>query len=291
MKLRVFHRTKYHYAAQVRQSLNEARLQPADDGRQRRRSFQLNIAPTASLYHQVDFYGNTVHFFEISPPHGELLVEAVSLVDTCDKPALEKEACPASLAALRGAGVSYELFDYLQPSQFVGRDADIVALAEQVAGTTTDAWQCAQTIMGYVHGSFHYQPSVTHVHTTMQEALRLRQGVCQDFAHVMIGLCRALGIPTRYVSGYIYNGPVGKLKGAQATHAWTEVWIPNTGWVGLDPTNDCPADGRYVKAAAGRDYADVAPIKGTYRGTADRSLTVDVLVTSEEEAGASSAQL
>jgi transglutaminase-like putative cysteine protease len=113
----------------------------------------------------------------------------------------------------------------------------------------------------------------------MEEALRLRQGVCQDFAHVMIGLCRALKIPARYVSGYLYNGPADELKGSQATHAWVDVFLPGLGWRGLDPTNQQPVNGRYVKVAIGRDYADVSPFRGTYRGTANRRLSVDVLVT------------
>jgi transglutaminase-like putative cysteine protease len=118
----------------------------------------------------------------------------------------------------------------------------------------------------------------------VREVLKTRAGVCQDFAHVMLGLCRALKIPTRYVSGYLYNGPADQLKGAQASHAWVEVYVLGHGWCGLDPTNNRLADGHYVKVATGRDFADVSPLKGTYRGTARRELSVDVLVTRLEEA-------
>jgi len=120
----------------------------------------------------------------------------------------------------------------------------------------------------------------------MREVLKTRAGVCQDFAHVMLGLCRALKIPARYVSGYLYNGPADQLKGAQASHAWVEVYVPGHGWCGLDPTNNRAADGHYVKVATGRDFADVSPLKGTYRGTAKRELTVDVLVSRLEESEA-----
>jgi transglutaminase-like putative cysteine protease len=143
----------------------------------------------------------------------------------------------------------------------------------------TDVWQIALSIMRHLGSEFRYLPAVTHVHTTMEEALRLRQGVCQDFAHVMIGLCRALKIPARYISGYLYNGPAGQLKGTQATHAWVEVYLPGVGWRGMDPTNQQPVNQRYVKVAIGRDYADVSPLRGTYRGTATRKLSVEVLVT------------
>ncbi len=120
----------------------------------------------------------------------------------------------------------------------------------------------------------------------MREVLQLRRGVCQDFAHVMIALCRAVKIPARYVSGYLYNGPVDELRGAQASHAWLEVFLPGLGWRGLDPTNDHQPDERYVKLAVGRDYADVSPLRGTYRGTPQRKMTIDVLVSSLEPAGA-----
>jgi transglutaminase-like putative cysteine protease len=152
-------------------------------------------------------------------------------------------------------------------------------LALDVAAGRTDVWQVALAVMQHIHAEFVYLPAVTHVHTTMPEALRLRRGVCQDFAHVMTGLCRALGIPARYVSGYLYNGPADRLKGAQATHAWVEVFVPGIGWRGLDPTNAQQANSRYVKIASGRDYGDVSPLRGTYRGTAQRKLSVEVLVT------------
>ena len=117
----------------------------------------------------------------------------------------------------------------------------------------------------------------------MNEAIRLRQGVCQDFAHIMIGLCRSLKIPARYVSGYLYNGPIDQLKGAQASHAWVEVFVPRIGWIGLDPTNNQPAGEHHVKAAIGRDYADVSPLRGTYHGGNQRVLTVEVLVSRLDE--------
>jgi transglutaminase-like putative cysteine protease len=118
----------------------------------------------------------------------------------------------------------------------------------------------------------------------MSEVLKNRRGVCQDFAHVMIGICRALKIPTRYVSGYLYNGPADQLRGAQASHAWVEIFLPELGWRGLDPTNAQQPDERYVKIAAGRDYADVSPLRGTFRGPPQRKMAVEVLVSSLEPA-------
>jgi len=156
------------------------------------------------------------------------------------------------------------------------------ALAREILQDEQDAWRACLRIMAFIHGAFRYQAQVTNAHTTMVEALELRQGVCQDFANVMIGLCRGLHIPARYVSGYLYNGPADQLRGAQASHAWVEVFLPGLGWLALDPTNAQTAGERHVKLAVGRDYADVSPFKGTYRGTGRRTLTVEVLVTASE---------
>jgi len=179
-------------------------------------------------------------------------------------------------------------YDFLQPSTYVSLDADAVAIAAQVTDGCVDAWSAVLAVKHFIHDKFQYQPAVTNVHTKMSEALRLRQGVCQDFTHVMIGLCRALKIPARYVSGYLYNGPADKLKGAQASHAWLEVFIPGHDWVGVDPTNRLQTNERHVKIAVGRDYADVSPLRGTYRGTGERTLRVDVLVTRLDEGSSQS---
>ncbi len=254
-------------------------MQPPDDAQQRRHSFRLDITPAAATHQQLDFYGNTVHFIEISNPHSDLVIEACSLVETSDACKLSMSDASVGLFRLQDPEVSWKCFDFLQPSQFAGFDESVTIMARNCAAGYSDVWQSACALMSQVHGLLRYQSAVTPVHTTMFEALRLGQGVCQDFAHVMIGLCRSIGLPARYVSGYIYNGPTDQLKGAQATHAWVEVWVPDFGWLGLDPTNNHPADGRYVKAATGRDYSDVAPLKGTYRGTANRTLQVEVLVS------------
>ena len=227
MKLHVFHRTRYVYGAPVRESFNEARLQPLSDGRQLCHQFELKVSPHPSLLVYADFYRNTVHQFEVPLFHSELVVDASSVVSTAPGPALAADG-----------------------------------------STRTSAIA---------------QPASTNSHTHMREVLATKTGVCQDFAHVMLGLCRALALPARYVSGYLYNGPAETLKGAQASHAWVEAYIPYHGWIGFDPTNDQVVSGNHVKVAVGRDYADVPPVKGTYRGTGRRSMTIEVLVSRAEE--------
>jgi len=279
MKLSVFHRTHYHYAVPVQASFNEARLQPCDTPEQQRHSFLLKVLPATRLTHYLDFYLNCVHMFELSKPHHELTVEATSVVTTSNAPGLPEDATPAPLGNLGTSAEIDRCYDHLQPSMFVNSDPETWRLALDITAGETDGWQAALKIMHWINREFRYEPASTHVHTTMRESLQLRKGVCQDFAHVMIGLCRAIKLPARYVSGYLYNGPAEHLKGAQASHAWVEVFLPGHGWQGLDPTNNQQVNSHYVKIGAGRDYADVPPLKGTYRGTQQRVMSVDVQVT------------
>lgn len=283
MKLQIFHRTLYRYESSVRDSFNEARLQPTSSGAQSCQSFLLKVLPTSRLSHYHDFYLNYVHVFEIPQPHTELSVEATSVVTTPEQPPLEPAATPIALTQVGTLARMERCYDFLQSSTYVEVNPELWRLALDITAGETDAWQAAQAIMRHIHREFRYQPAATHAHTHMREVLATRVGVCQDFAHVMLGLCRALKIPARYVSGYLYNGPADQLKGAQASHAWVEIFLPELGWCGLDPTNNCLTGAHHVKVAAGRDFADVSPIKGNYRGTGKRHLSVEVLVTSLEE--------
>ena len=284
MKLHTLHRTSYHYGAPVRESFNEARLRPCDDERQQCRSFDLTITPDARTSHYFDFYQNCVHLFEIDAPHPALVVEATAFVVTPDEPPLTPTATPAPLSEVENCLLQDRCYDFLPASNYIEITPETEALAVAAADGSTDTWQAAQAIMRHIHADYHYRPASTNVHTHMREVIKARHGVCQDFAHVMIGYCRALKIPARYVCGYLYNGPRDQLKGAQASHAWVEVFVDGVGWCGLDPTNATLAAGRHVKVAVGRDHADVSPLKGTYRGTDKHTMKVEVLVTADEEA-------
>lgn len=289
MKLQVFHRTRYTYASPVRESFNETRLQPVTGARQTCHEFKLKLKPDVRLTHYPDFYFNCVHQFEVTDPHKELAVEAVSVVSTVDEPELAPDLRSAPLGELGPLGQVERCYDFLQPSTYVDVNAEAARLARTAVTDQAGCWEAAQAIMAMINRDYHYRPAATTSHTHMREVLQTRAGVCQDFAHVMLGLCRSLKIPARYVSGYLYNGPADKLKGAQASHAWVEVYVPGRGWHGLDPTNGQIVAGRYVKVAVGRDYADVPPVKGTYRGTGRRTMTIDVLVTRAEELAATPA--
>jgi transglutaminase-like putative cysteine protease len=272
MKFEIFHRTQYTYASPVRESFNEVRLQPPANDCQTVESFLLKVLPSAQLRHYHDFYSNCVHHFEIPEPHTALSIESRLEVTTRANHSLPLDARPASRARLPESLQHGWCYDFVQGSRYVELTPEVWRLAVDATQGENDVWQTALRLMQYVHGTLTYQPNSTQVHTHMLGVLAQRRGVCQDFAHVLIGLCRSLRIPALYVSGYLAT------QAASATHAWTEVFVPGAGWQGLDPTHNCQPDETYVKIGVGRDYADVAPVSGTYKGTTDHTLSVEVKI-------------
>ncbi len=284
MKLRVVHRTFYAYAGEAIQSFNEARLRPVTDETQRCLEYRLHITPPAGSsreYH--DFHGNHVHYFEVNEPHEHLIVESNAIVETLlENPfnfntTLLKGIPPAAMEPR-----SDEWHEYLLPSNYVPLAPEIWRWALDACDLKDDFWTLANRLTQRVHQHITYQPGSTTVHTSAVEALEKRTGVCQDYAHVLLGLLRSLKIPARYVSGYIFETTgmpiIGDGGGDLASHAWCEIYIPDVGWRGLDATNGLVANDHYVKLAVGRDYADAAPLKGGYRGPPTRDLKVAVSI-------------
>lgn len=278
MKLQVVHRTHYSYAEPVTDSFNEARLQPTSADGQNCSSFILKVLPSTRLSHYLDFYLNYVQYFEVPEPHSTLTIESVSTVSTVAKP-MSEEALGVEWKRMEQCVPMEKCYDFLQSSNYVALTPEVWRLALDAIGGETDAWKATLAVMRFIHRNFTYTPLVTNVNTHMLEVVQQRRGVCQDFAHVMLGMCRALKIPARYVSGYLYNGPAGHFIGSQASHAWCEVFLPEIGWRALDPTNNQQVDQHYVKVAVGKDYADIIPVKGHYKGTPNKKMTVDVKVT------------
>lgn len=272
MKWEILHRTQYTYASPVSESFNEVRLQPISDESQQLNDFLLKILPATRLRHHRDFYSNVVHHFDIPEPHSVLLVETILHVTTKPRAPLGLSERPFPLARIGEASRAPRVFDFLQESRFVDLSPETWRLALDATEGTADTWQAALAIMRFVHEGIRYESNATSVHTHMSDVLRERRGVCQDYAHVMLGLCRAIKIPALYVSGYLAT------ETASATHAWTEVLIPGIGWRGLDPTHNRQPDENYVKIGVGRDYADVPPVSGNYRGTTDRKMEVSVSI-------------
>lgn len=272
MKWEITHRTHYAYASPVSSNVNELRLQPVSSEQQTLESFELRVSPQSRVRHYRDFYFNDVHHFEIFDPHSELTIETSTAVTTHAQPALPRDGRPASRSQLKDAINIGRCYDFLQASRFVDTDPETWRLAIDTINGEDDVWQCTLRLMDFVKSHLSYQSNSTHVHTHMREVLAERRGVCQDFAHVALGMCRTLQIPALYVSGYLAT------ETASATHAWIEVFVPGLGWQPLDPTHNRQPDENYVKIAVGRDYADVPPVRGTYKGTAAHTLTVEVRV-------------
>lgn len=277
MFLRTTHRTTFVYADSARDSFNEVRLCPVDDAAQICHGFVLRVDPDTVVGEYADFYGNTVHYFDISGPHSRLVVEAISEVETV--PNATRAPIPVVGFEQLQAGPEREsCAEFLAGTALIPLDDDIVretALARP--GAPLDVWSEVARLSRHVHRTMDYRPGSTGVATRASDALRQKAGVCQDFAHVMLGLCRCAGIPARYVSGYFLN--LHPLSGeAEASHAWLEAHIPGYGWAAYDPTHDLPVDDSYVKIAVGRDYADIRPICGTYRGGRTREFKVEVTV-------------
>jgi len=270
MRIRVEHRTQLEYSADVFESVMDARLGPRTDEHQRWISFDLRVEPVAAVRRYNDGFGNAAHLITVARPHHAIdIVTRGEIETTLADPFQPPRERPTALAP-------GDIADYLDPSPLVLRADELAAMAEPVRAEP--AFDAAQKLMHLVNERFEYRPDVTGVETSVGEVLTHSSGVCQDLAHVLIGLCRAIGIPARYVSGYILAGPDrdAPKRGAAASHAWVEAFTPTHGWRGFDPTNDLLASEHHVKMAVGRDYHDVPPTRGTFRGVADEVLAVAV---------------
>ncbi len=276
-KLSVRHRTTFHYASLVKGSTNTLRLEPRDFRLQRTISALIRIIPATRLLRFVDLFENINHHFELISDHSKLIVESTIKVQNL-KLDLTMESREALLTAYGDPSIRERTWQFLQDSRRVTLSPEIWRMAMDLTNAQGPVFQQVNKIMAWIWENFAYDTQATNVQTEVSEVLLLRRGVCQDFTHLMLGMCRSIGIPTRYASGYIFNGARESLVGAQASHAWCEVYLAGTGWIGFDPTNNMLADERYVKIAVGRDYEDVAPIKGYYTGTAHSRLEVEVTV-------------
>jgi len=272
MLWQIEHSTEFTYPAPVHDSFNEARLRPFSNEQQKVESFALQVTPDTRVREYRDFYLNTVHQFEVPEPHTTLSITSRLRVATNSPAGLARDARPAPMAALKEAARIGRCYDFLQSSRYVDTEPDIWRLAIDAANGENDVWQCALRLMAFVNGHITYESESTRVHTHAREVLEQKRGVCQDMAHVLIGLCRSLRIPALYVSGYLAT------EKASASHAWTEVFVPGAGWQALDATHNRQPDETYIKIAVGRDYGDVAPIKGVYKGTTDHTMKVTVKI-------------
>lgn len=280
MRYLICHRTTYAYPSPVYESFNEVRLQPLVCATQAVLDFDLRIEPPATVIAFRDYYGNSVHDFGVAYLHDRLVIEATSDVVTyaaADDPLVpverDPDASPPLADLVADPALQDELAEFLGPSAFIVLDDRSREIARRVLAADP-----APTVLGFIDAAtaevrrlLEYRIGTTNVHSSVAEVLEVGSGVCQDFAHVLISLCRHVGLPARYVSGYLGGVPV-----AQASHAWIEAFVPPYGWLGVDATHDTHCTGRHVKIGVGRDYADVAVLRGTYKGGHGAILDVEV---------------
>jgi len=278
----VRHTTTFLYEPAVRGSVMEVRLQPRSEAHQRCLSFHLDVNPAANINQYRDFTGNTVHHFDIAGSHSQVKVTARSTVEVqpVSAPRMSEAGDWADLDALVASDDYWEM---LLPSEFARPTAALGELtAELKCERRASPLELLTELNAAIYNLFAYVPNSTKVDSPIDEALRTRQGVCQDFAHIMIALLRPLGVPCRYVSGYLFHRDAAEEKDRSlegASHAWVEALVPRLGWIAFDPTNNLVGGDRHIRVAVGRDYADVPPTRGVYKGEAQSKMTVAVTVS------------
>jgi transglutaminase-like putative cysteine protease len=274
-RIAILHRTGYQYAEPVRASYNEARLTPLSADGQRTLRSALTTTPAVRPMRYVDYWGTTVDAFDIHVPHVELVVEAASTVETTSA---RPHPTGVEWSDLAAPAVQDAMAELLAVSPYVPAEPELTEIGRSLRAGCTPV-EAGLRAAAWTHETLTYERGATHVHTSSAEARAAGKGVCQDFAHVTLALLRAVGLPARYVSGYLH--PVVEAGIGEATagesHAWVEFWAGE--WIAADPTSLADVGSRHVLLARGRDYADVRPLAGVYSGPPAESFGVSVEVT------------
>lgn len=280
------HFTRYRYSRPVWQSNMEVRMHPRSENSQRCFTFQLSVSPRARIFSYTDHIGNIVHHFDIPELHSQLTIIADALVDVDVPVDLPTSLEPGSWEELDRLIEREDYWDMLMPSDFARTSPELLEFASELGiaqRNGADPLTLVRNLNTQLYEKFAYVKASTSVDSPIEEALRFRQGVCQDFAHIMIALLRNLHIPARYVSGYLHHDSLHEDRSAEgATHAWVEALMPGLGWIGFDPTNNLLSGERHIRTAMGRDYSDVPPTVGTMKGKTETELQVRVRVTPSE---------
>ena len=278
MLLKITHTTNLEYSEPISESVMELRMVPRQERDQHRLSFSLGIGPPTTVQGYFDWVGNTVHTFAIRPIHDRIRIVATSVVET-ERRQGEVERF-ADRWPLEPNQYDYTMYDYVHFGGPVVESPELLQLVELVAPRPgLPLGEIALRMLYLIDDKFKYKKGVTTSASPITELLKSGAGVCQDFAHLMIGLARALKIPARYVSGFLHPDS-SRLRGHTQTHAWCELLFPSAGWIGFDPANRCVIGGNFVKVAVGRDFRDVPPNRGVFRGQATEA--IDVRVSTQE---------
>ena len=281
MLYKATHTTKYSYNAAVSQCQSEVRLTPRTLPWQTLVELTIQtMPPAASVESHQDYFGNEVRTFTILENHDRFSTVATSLVEV--DPRESSVASDVSWEHVRDELAAHNSFDTLEAFEFVF-DSPMVTASPELSHYASISFPPGRSLVAAIedlshriHTEFRYTPKATRIDTPLLDVLRLKKGVCQDFTHVMIGAVRSIGLAARYVSGYLRSGP--KVQGAEASHAWVSVFIPGVGWMDIDPTNDIRPGTGHITLAWGRDYGDVAPVRGVALGGGKQIVDVTVRV-------------
>ncbi len=274
MILEIQHETAMEYSQPVSEWLCELRMEPVSDAAQRCHSFRISVGLAVTMSNYLDGFGNRVHHFNLLKPPTTVRILAASVVETEDAGVgpIASQAVFSDRPPAEEWQLPLETLDYLPlrgPVRASPLLEPLLAQLRPLPRMRVGMWVCQ--VAESIRGRFEYARDVTDASSPIDHLLAHGKGVCQDFTHLMIAVLRSFGVPARYVSGYIHRPN----KESQS-HAWCEVWLPDVGWTGFDPTNGCPVNGHFVKTAVGRDFTDVPPNKGTYRGAGDETIQVRV---------------
>ncbi|MEO7983544.1 MAG: transglutaminase family protein [Bacteroidota bacterium] len=279
-KYRIKHITRYTYPSTVIDSANQVMLFPLDDTQQEVKKHELIITLQPSVEIFTDYFGNKVGIFSVIKPHRQLTIESIIevIIHEAQLPGNDTTA-ETQWDSLLVVREQFPYMDFMLLEKFAFFE-EMSAVVNSLMNDTITPFAVSELMSAFVYDNFEYKKGITSVETKVDEIWKLKAGVCQDFAHVLLVMLRIVGIPARYVSGYIC--PKGQeLRGEGATHAWVEAYIPFHGWIGLDPTNNCIASDRHVRLAIGRSFTDCTPVKGTYKGSSEHTLEVSVTIEND----------
>lgn len=278
MKYEVLQSTHYQYSLPVRESINQCIFKPIGNDNQTMIQYEQAITPSAVASEHRDYWGNEVVTFYIWEPHSELQVRTRTILDLHHKELVLKMTDEIE-AEMNKASFKQTFAEFLMSTRYTQLNSDIIHfITSELKRDQIDLLTFVEKLNSYIYEQFSYLPGSTDVTTVASDAFFKKTGVCQDFTHIMLGICRSQGIPARYVSGYIYSGEDVAMRGDSVTHAWVEVYFPTYGWIGFDPTNNMIAQNQHICVATGRDYADITPLKGVHIGNGYQDLKVSISV-------------
>ncbi|MDE1192460.1 MAG: transglutaminase family protein [Arachidicoccus sp.] len=273
----VKHITHYLYSSPVIDTTNQIMLYPIIDDYQQLNNQNLVITGNPLIETFTDYFFNKVGMFSLVEPHSELIIKSYLEITTLPLPPInDDEPSELQWAQLDALCNQFPYIDFLQTESIDDND-ELQKIINQISDKSKTPFENVKAFSEYIYQNFEYKKGVTSVETKVNEIWKLKAGVCQDFAHILLLMLRKMRIPAKYVSGYICPGDE-EVRGEGATHAWIEAYIPSNGWIGFDPTNNCIVNDQHIRLAVGRNFSDCTPVKGTYKGCSEHRLQVSVVI-------------